>query len=254
MRVVENVYVIGAAPNQNYGRDADLTVLIFNECLSRRNFQRSARLNRPWGKKEGRRCVPVGIPKALRKALPKNLAVTLNGELPSGSIAAVSPSWLRREPRDPKIGMPPVPFWNPGKVLGWVVCCGRQFDVEAVNKDESSLGSRQRLFGMSERGSHVSGLSYTASPSDPPQADSRDCQNASECDQPRRKICSGFASCLFPKPVIFLFLAGALGGGCIVAWAVIQGQRDENPRRERDQRGDSKPPFGKPSHPRHPKS
>ncbi len=67
-----------------------------------------------------------------------------------------------------------------------------------------------------------------------PQTNCRNSENASESDQPRRKVCDGIASCLFPKPIIFLFLCGAFVGCGIVAWAIIEWQNDEDPNRKRD--------------------
>lgn len=119
--------------------------------------------------------------------------------------------------------------------------CGRLTAIEGVYSNEwVHEGRRDEInrcgininIGPNLRFADSAG-SYAAAPSDPPQSDSRDCQNASKSDQ--RQICRGIASCLFPKPIIFLFFSGALLGGCIVAWAVIQGQCDENPDRKRDQ-------------------
>lgn len=81
---------------------------------------------------------------------------------------------------------------------------------------------------------HVAGLSNAASPSDNPQPDGGDGQDASKSDKPRGKICDGIASCLFPKAIILDFLTGALVGCGIVAWAVYQGQCDKNPKRKRN--------------------
>ena len=71
-------------------------------------------------------------------------------------------------------------------------------------------------------------------PSRNPESYGRESQNASKSDQPRRKVCDGITSCLFPKAVILIFLCGALIGCLIVGWTVIEGQHNKEPKRKRD--------------------
>jgi hypothetical protein len=73
-------------------------------------------------------------------------------------------------------------------------------------------------------------LALAALPSDPPQTDGGYTQDSGKSDQPRGKICDGIASCLFPKPVIFIFLCGAFIGFLIVAGAVLNWQNNEKPK------------------------
>jgi hypothetical protein len=99
-----------------------------------------------------------------------------------------------------------------------------------------SLRGISRLFGDCNRSFHIAGLPLASLPSHPPQSDCGSTQNSGKGDQPRRKVCDGIASCLFPKPVIFILLCGSFAGCGIVAiaWAIIEGQHNKNPNRKCD--------------------
>jgi hypothetical protein len=58
-------------------------------------------------------------------------------------------------------------------------------------------------------------------------------QHARKGNQPRRKVCDGVAACLFPKPVIFIFLFGASFGCLIVGcFAIINWKANKKPSRD----------------------
>jgi hypothetical protein len=107
-------------------------------------------------------------------------------------------------------------------------------DDHIADGNESALDSSQGLPSVFQRIPHIAGLPDAAPPSNPPQTASGKCEYACESDKPNREIGNGIALGFFPKPIIFAFFGGALVGCCIVAGAVIQGQRDKNPKGKRD--------------------
>lgn len=134
-------------------------------------------------------------------------------------------------------------FWNNSDLEPREIFCYFQWAYKQVfQRYPRSFGSDENIATkLVSRHSgrngpfHIAGLSYTATPSNNPKADGRYSQHPGKANEPRRKECDGIASCLFPKPVLLIFLSGALLGCLIIGWAVIDWEGDKKPKRKRDQ-------------------